>query len=449
MRVAFHTKEMSSLAWAIRLKDEGHDVLVYTPPNSQRVKSNRRIGDGLVNKAISRDQWLGFGLDDPSTLWFFDCTDHGELADRLRATGKRVVGAGSFMDKLENDRGFGTAFAQRCGMQCPPERRFTSISGAIAWLKTNPRQQIGDGGWAWKPYQDLGPETSICVGSADEAIDELHNVMRRKGDTHTGIVQERINGVALSTARWFNGAGFTGPFEGTLEKKKLMNGDLGPATGCSLNLVWMYQQRYPRIAEALNWECFEDRLRQAQAPPGIYDINAIVNADGAWFLEHTPRLGIDAQLASQRAYEDLGEFLVRLATGKAVDELVDSDQNYLSVRLTVPPYPNDDFTLEQSPAMGVSIRGIDGLWDKHFVAVGVALGPHGYEVADPYGFVGVALTTGDDLGEMGDELMDCCKQLRIRGLQYRTDVVDVISTDLTKMDTTGWPVTEVLEDAAA
>lgn len=448
MRVAFHTKEMSALAWAARLHDEGHEVLVYTPPDKQRVKADRRIGDGIVHKAISREQWMSFGLDDPKTLWFFDCTDHGELADRLRATGKRVVGAGSFMDRLENDRGFGTAFAQKCGLQCPPERRFTTISAAIAWLKTNPKQAAGDGGWAWKPYQNLGPEASICVGSVSEAIDELQNVQRSKGDTHTGIVQERIPGVAMSTNVWWNGASFTGPYLGTLEKKKLMNDELGPTTGCSMNLVWMYQHAYPKAARALNYACVEDAFRKVHAPSGLYDINAVFNRDGAWFLEWTPRLGIDSELASQRGYVDLGKFLEGLATGRDVAHLMDADRNYLSVRLTVPPYPGDDLKLEKSPAMGVAVRGIDGLWEKHFVAVGVSHGPNGYEVADPFGFVGVALVAGTDLVDMGEELMEFCGTLRIRGLQYRTDVVAAISKDIARLSKTGWTVREVLDDAA-
>lgn len=448
MRVAFHSKEMSALSWACRLQAEGHDVLVYTPPDKEGVKADRRIGDGIIHKALSREQWMRFGMEDLATLWFFDCTDAGELADRLRATGRRVVGAGSFMDRLENDRGFGTAFAQKCGMQCPPEKRFTTISAAIAWLKTSPVQEVGDGGWAWKPYQNLGPETSICVGSADEAIDELSNVQRAKGDNHTGIVQERIRGVALSTNRWFNGASFTGPFLGTLEKKKFMNDDLGPTTGCSMNVVWDYERAYPRIARALNWERFEDALRKVHAPPGLYDINAIANRHGAWFLEHTPRLGIDSELVSQRAYSDLGAFLMGLASGRDVSELFEREQAYLSTRLSVHPYPNDDVTVEKSPAMGVAVRGIDGLWDKHFVAVGVSNGPHGYEVADPFGFVGVAMAVGTDLDEMGEEILAFCKKLRIRGLQYRTDFVEVITKDLTKLESAGWPVSEVLDDAA-
>lgn len=447
MRVAFHNAD-SALSWALRLQAEGHDVLSYSPPDKKGVKDDRRVGDGLIPKAASREQWMSFGLKDDTTLWFFDTTGFGELADRLRASGKRVVGGGTFMDKLENDRGFGTAFAQQCGMSCPPERKFTSISAAIAWLRTNPAQEIGDGGWAWKPYQSLGCDCTVVAPDAAAAIDELHNVMLRKGDNHTGIVQERIKGVALSTNRWYNGASFTGPFMGTLEKKKLMNEEKGPSTGCSFNLVWMYESPYPRIARNLNWERLEDHFRRVNAPPGLYDVNAIVNRHGAWFLEWTPRLGIDSELASQRGYENLGEFLQRLATGKDVTNLMDPDRLYLGVRLSVPPYPSEDISFEKSPAMGVAIRGIDGLWDKHFVAVGVSNGPYGYEVADPLGFVGMALVTGTDLDEMGEELMEFCESLRIRDLQYRTDVVDVITKDLEKMRKAGWPVREVLTDAA-
>ena len=184
------------------------------------------------------------------------------------------------------------------------------------------------------------------------------------------------------------------------------------------------------------------------APPGLYDINAIVNRDGAWFLEQTPRLGIDSELASQRGYDNLGEFLLRPGDGQRRRRADGLRPVYLGVRLTVPPYPSEDLPLEQSPAMGVAVRGIDGLWDKHFVAVGVANGPHGYEVADPFGFVGMALATGTDLDEMGDELMEFCEGLRIRGLQYRTDAVDAVTKDLEKMAKTGWTVTEVLDNAA-
>jgi hypothetical protein len=144
----------------------------------------------------------------------------------------------------------------------------------------------------------------------------------------------------------------------------------------------------------------------------------------------------------------LGEFLSELATGKDITRLLDADKNYLSVRLSVPPYPGDDLKLDKSPAMGVMVRGIDGLWDKHFVAVGIASGPHGYEVADPIGFVGVAVASGDYLRAMSREILHFCKKLQIRGLQYRTDAAEAIGDDIEFLSKTGWTITEV-NDAAA
>lgn len=448
MRVAFHSKEMVSLSWARRMQDEGCEVLVYSPPNKERAKPNRKIGDGIVNKAISREQWLSWGMSDPQTLWFFDCTDHGELADRLRSTGKLVVGGGSFMDRLENDRAFGTAFAQQCGIQIPPERRFTTISAAMSFLKSNPKQLIGDGGWAWKPNQDLGCGCTIVARTADEALDELGNVQRRLGDSHTGIVQERIKGVALSTNRWYNGRAFVGPYIGTIEEKKLMNDDLGPSTGCSLDLGWFYREELPKAAQALRWPRIEAAFRAANAPPGLYDINAVHNRSGAWVLEWTPRLGIDSELVSQRGISNLSQFLWALATGGDVDKFFDIEKTYMGIRLSVPPYPNDDFSLEKSPAMGIAVRGVDGLWARHFVAVGIAKTPNGFEVADPFGFVGTVVTSGTDIDEMNDELLAFCKKLEIRDLQYRTDAAAIIGKDLDDLATSGWRSTPVLEDAA-
>lgn len=448
MRIAYHSEEMATLSWARRLVDEGHDVLVYNPTDKgTRLDQQRHIGTGIVPLARSREEWMSHGMADPTTLWFFDCTDRGELADRLRRTGRRVVGAGSFMDRLENDRGFGTAFAKRCGITCPPERTFTKISSAIAWLKTNPQQESGDGGWAWKPNQHLGCDCTVVAKNAEECIAELTSIARSKGDTHTGIVQERIPGVAMSTNWWWNGNAFVGPALGTLEKKKLMNDDVGPSTGCALNLVWMYTG-YPKAALALQFERVGDAFRRVHAPPGLYDINAVFNRRGAWFLEWTPRLGIDSELASQRGITKLGAFLERLATGGDVTDLMDSNRNYLSIRLSVPPYPGDDLKLDKSPSMGVPVRGIDGLWDKHFVAVGIAKGSDGYEVADPNGFVGVALASGDYLKAMSREVLHFCKKLQIRGLQYRTDAADAIGEDLDFLSKTGWSITEV-DDAAA
>ena len=115
MKVAILSVEGSALPWAARLRAEGCDVSMYVVSSLER-----RVGEGIVPLERNRDRWLAWGTTDPQTLWFFDCTssdefDSGALADRLRATGRLVVGGGTFMDRLEKDRAFGCAIAAKVG----------------------------------------------------------------------------------------------------------------------------------------------------------------------------------------------------------------------------------------------------------------------------------------------------------------------------------------------
>jgi phosphoribosylamine-glycine ligase len=446
-KVAYCSIELSTTALARRMHDEGAEVLVYTPREKRgKLISVSRNGDGLVPKAQSREQWLAFGTADPNTLWFFDGTGCGELADRLRSMGKRVVGGGSAADKLENDRSFGTAVATRAGMQIPPTREFSTVSAATAFLKGKTRQLVGDGGWAWKSNRWLSADANFC-GDPDDLLRHLGHIQTRFGDVIPAVLQERVKGVALSTMQWFNGQAFVGPVEATLEKKSAWAGDLGPSTGCSLNAVWYYSDARPAVAQALHWDEFENELRAIKAPPGAYDINAIVNKDGAWFLEHTPRLGIDSELTSQRAVDNYVELVDSLARGGSVDALFDVDRLYCDVRISVPPYPNDvESDNKKLSAVGVPIAGADGLWQKYFVGAGVMRGKAGLEVSDPGGFVGCCVGAGTSLTQVYDGIYDYLKdKLKIAGLQYRLDAQEVIEKDMDDMHEAGWdaPAMEV------
>ena len=393
MRFAICTIEGSTLAWWRRLKDEGHDVLVYHYPDKNGPGAHRNVGVGLVPIASSREAWVRWGAADNDTVWFFDCTGAGDFAESLRASGKMVVGGGKLPDRLETDREFGEKMAEKCGVLMPPSKTFTTITAAIEFLKSNPQQQYGDGGWAWKSSTYLEASATFVGKTSTDVIEYLEYARSRFRDNVTCVLQEKIDGVALSTAQWFNGRAWVGPVEATLEKKKFMNGEKGPATGCSLNTIWFYNDKNPKVCQALNWDAIGAMLREKNAPPGLYDINAIVNRRGAWFLEWTPRLGIDSELTSQRAIANLGEFLHALAVGGAVDDMFATHTAYHAVRLSVPPYPNEAKGVEKlKSAGGVMVNGADGLWKRHFVGVGLAKGEHGLEVADPYGFVGVVVS---------------------------------------------------------
>ena len=447
MRFAYYTVEGSTLSWQRRLLDEGHEVLVFFGKGKDgNPIPQKGVGAGLVPVETSRERWIRWGSERADTIWFFDGSGAGKFAELLRRSGKLVVGGGEFCDRLENDRPFGEKFAAQAGVMIPPTKEFSSVSAAIAFLEKNPKQQFGDGGWAWKSNTYLEASATFVGKDSKEVIEYLKYVMSRFRDGISCILQEKIDGVALSTAQWWNGRAFVGPLEGTLEKKKFMCGEKGPATGCSLNLVWFYPDA-PPIARTLRWDGVGQQLLKNNAPPGLYDINAIVNDDGAYFLEWTPRLGIDSEPTSQRGIVNLGQFLYNLATGRDVEQLFIKDRAYCAVRISVPPYPTESKGVEDlKTAEHVPIWGADGLWQGHFVAAGVAQGPNGLEVADPYGFVGNVLASGTNLKTMFDEVYSYLdKELRIPNLQYRKDAYEAISKDIEEMAEMGWETTPILE----
>lgn len=117
------------------------------------------------------------------------------------------------------------------------------------------------------------------------------------------------------------------------------------------------------------------------------------------------------------------------------------------MRVSVPPYPNEAKGVEDlKTAEHVPIWGADGLWQGHFVAAGVAQGPNGLEVADPYGFVGNVVASGTNLKTMFDEVYSYLEdELRIPNLQHRMDAHKVIAKDIEEMAEMGWETTPILE----
>ena len=448
MRFAHYAVRGGNLWLDARLQEEGNDVLTYI--DKENGKNSQHVGDGIINKTQSVFEWQQYARQ-PGTISVFDFVGRGEVADRLRGAGCFVVGAGEFCDKLENDRPFGEAFAEKHGIQAPPSYRFSTLTQAIAFLKKDPKQKNGDGGWAWKPNQDLGADSTWIDEDTESMLKWLQLCALPKfGDNHTCLLQEKIKGVAISTARWWNGRAWVGPYECTIEEKKMMAGDVGPSTGCMLNLVWYYTGE-PAIASELKFEELAATFRKNNAPPGIYDINAIVNRQGAWFLEWTPRFGYDSEATAQRGITNYSEFLSALVHGRDVDRYFDANKVYFGLRLTLPPYPLGAGDLKESlrPKLARTtpvLDGLDGLWGKVFVAEGLSMGPSGYFIDDASGHVGVAVAAGSSLTGCCDAIYAYLKDtLSIPNLQYRIDAEKIIQHDLDEMADLGWETTPVLD----
>ena len=190
----------------------------------------------------------------------------------------------------------------------------------------------------------------------------------------------------------------------------------------------LFRSERPRIAEELKWDAVASFFRHSQAPPGLYDINALISdEDGeAYFLEWTPRFGYDSEPTTQRIFTiELAEFFYKLATGERFTESpFDLGKMAYGIRVTVPPYPWEwvEDKSGKKTCVGTPIVGADGLWDGFFVGMGVCETKTDLEIASPSGILGVAVTSGTDIETMDKACNRYLKdELKVPNRQWRTD----------------------------
>jgi hypothetical protein len=117
---------------------------------------------------------------------------------------------------------------------------------------------------------------------------------------------------------------------------------------------------------------------------------------------------------------------------------MDRSKAMMSVRVTVPPYPAEDFKAETN-FVGTSIRGEDGLWQGHFLGYGVAFSEErGLYVVDPEGLAGMVMAIGDGPEAYRQAYAYLDNRLRIRNVQCRRDAEDVVRSDLKKVAALGY-----------
>jgi phosphoribosylamine--glycine ligase len=435
VNVAIATSFSCGLSFWLRLQAEGCKVLVWNQDKEQQ-----QVGTGLVPTCSTWAKLLDWAkqgaLANQPTVVLFDSSGMGEQADEARRWGLLVVGGGKFCDKLEKDRSYGFEIAKNCGATLPSYVDFKSFQEARQWAQKLPQEESV----YWKSDRFLESDATKSATGGQQLSEYLDSVIRRFGPRGECMVQQKIDGVPLSTARWWNGRAFVGPYEGTIEHKKCWNDDIGPATGCAFNAVWFYADE-PDIALKLGFSNLTQVFLREQAPPGIYDMNAIAGEDGeAYFLEWTPRFGYDSEPTSLCLWESASQLLYALATGTDLPEW--SNQTAFSLRLTIPPYPWEHGKREMKhTSLDVEVRGIkvDDLIGGDFLPYELAFDSvKGLHVASPEGIVGLAIHIGDSLSELNSSALDTAKKIDAPGLQYRTDAADCILKDGDSMLASGF-----------
>ncbi|MFA6174350.1 MAG: hypothetical protein WC334_02780 [Kiritimatiellales bacterium] len=330
MRILFITGDFSGASLCRRLADEGNDVRALVD-DSEFLS----ILDGVVEKVpfdAAGDLSAHLGWLGQDGLIVVDDSGFGQLQDDLRAAGYAVVGGCAGADRLEEDRLFSQEVLKRCGIRTLPIHHFQSVPEAIDFLEAR------RGRWVLK--HNGYPDKAVCYAGQLDSAEDLLDLLRRsisEGYSSSHVVLQRyIDGVEMSVARYFNGTDWIGLAELNVEHKKLFPGDLGPNTYEMGNLLWYENSPGRLFNEVLN--PLKAHLQKIGFH-GDMDVNCIINADGAWPLELTPRFGYPATELQIELHESRWtDFLLAVAKGQDFDLAV-SPGYAVAVLVAAPPFP--------------------------------------------------------------------------------------------------------------
>ena len=234
----------------------------------------------------------------------------------------------------------------------------------------------------------------------------------RIGDECEYVLQKKIDGAEISTEVW---VGSKGPvhYNRTIEDKRLMTGNFGPAIGSQSNSVWIESDEnsigIPQLKKMAAY-------LKANGYTGPCDVNMIIKDNTPYFLEWSPRFGYDAIYC-----------LLELLKGKLTDFLANDfkadfhDGYAASQRLSIPPFPYATPELLKEYAKDVTIVGnLEKM--PQFYAQDVYQNLDHLACAGADGILGIIAARGDNLGSAWGKVYGTINKMKVCSyLQIRTD----------------------------
>jgi len=411
---------IGDLAWEI--KKAGHEVKYFI-----QQKSEKDVCDGFVDKT---DDWEK--LKEWADVIVFDDVGFGDIANKLRKEGKRVVGGSSYTDKLEVDRNFGQEEMKSAGISTVPSWDFNDFDEAIKFIQKNPDRYVVKPSGAAQNEKELS-----FIGQDDDGRDLIDILDHYKGSWGKKIknfqLQKFIPGVEVAVGVFFNGKDFVLPINVNFEHKKMFPGNIGPTTGeMGTSMFWSETNKI-----------FLDTLNKMKAKLvesgyiGYIDINCIVNWRGIYPLEFTSRFGYPTlSIQMEGVLSDWGEFLFALAKGENF-EFRTKKGFQVGVVIAIPPFPftDPDAFKKYSEDAVIMFKKPD------FAGVhicDVKLVGNDWHVAGQSGYVLIITGSGTTMEEARKQAYSRVENIMIPNLFYRNDIGEKWAQDRDKLHTWGY-----------
>lgn len=353
----------------------------------------------------------------------------------MRATGRPSLGFSRALDVIELDRRRGMELFAAVGIATPETHFFESRREAASL----PREKGWGDGWVVKANGNISTAKTAVV--KDEAL--WNRAVAALPDPCSGICQRVVSGVEVSTEGWFNGSKFVKPFNHTFEDKRFLAGGLGQNTGCMGNIVLRADSNRLTANTIERVEPFLKLLGYR----GPFDINCIVNVDGAHALEVTSRMGYDAvEALAEGLDEPFGDFLFDVAVGTKREMALTRDA-MIAVRLSVPPWPMRKPNRDEA---GEPVLGIDDQSLHHIFITDLERKGDAYVTAGGDGVLLKATATGairppklaahntDYTYEARRRVYRVLDRIDVSNKQYRTDIGERVNGDMAKLKEWGW-----------
>jgi len=408
------------LAW--QLRKEGSEVKFFI-----KSKNDKDVFDGFVPKV---DDWQSHV--DWADIIIFDYGGFGDIADKLKKDGKKVIGASAYTDRLEDDREFGQAELRSAGVNTLPFWNFDSFDTAIAFVKQNPNRYV------IKPSGKAQNEKELTfIGQEDDGQDIIQVLELYKRSWASKIklfqLQKFSSGVEIAVGAFFNGKEFITPINVNFEHKKLFPGEIGPSTGeMGTSMYWsstnmVFRETLEKMKEKLATSGYI----------GYIDINCIANYRDVYPLEFTARFGYPTiSIQMEGVTSRWTDFFSAIASGENF-ELKTKRGFQIGVVIAVPPFPftDPDAFRKYSEDAVIIFRKPD--YDG--VHIGDAkLVENDWMLAGISGYALVVTGSGSTMEEARKVAYNRVKNIIIPNMFYRTDIGERWQDDGDRLHTWGY-----------